>query len=190
MLVTIIRAEKEADFNPSRVWWFHQGEGKSLGGQAEIKCACLSANSFTGKRNFTHMGNEIDTGCSVRFTTLFANKTIHKISAMKVSGEKAAPWSSPTVPEGNSRARHILRDSARLERCSRCFPYSVVYEYLKVINVKLSVQWCSLHVKVLEKALLKMKLIPISKCLYSFYFEDEKMSFNTVGILWLLSPKF
>lgn len=75
------------------------------------------------KQNFTHMCNEIDMGCSVGFTTLFANKTIHKISEHRENfREETCTMKFPYVPESNSRAHHILRDSVRLEQCGRCFP--------------------------------------------------------------------
>lgn len=98
------------------------GKGKRLGGQAEIKCTCLSANSFKGRQNFTHMETEIDTGCSVRFPTLLANQTIHKISEHHESFREGCTLKFPRILEGNSRAHHILRNSVRLERCSRCSP--------------------------------------------------------------------
>ena len=69
------------------------------------------------------MENEIDMGCSAGFATLLANQTIHKISERHESSRgEVCTMKFPHVPEGNSRAHHILRNSVRLERCSRCSP--------------------------------------------------------------------
>lgn len=80
MLVTMISTEKRPVFSPFRVWFFNQWEGKGLGEKVKIKYSCLSVNSFQVKQNCTHMRNEMWV-CFVGFTTVFANKTIYKLSA-------------------------------------------------------------------------------------------------------------
>lgn len=188
MWVTIISTEEGPAFSPFRVWWFNQWEGKRLGEKFKIKYPCLSANSFQGKQNFTHMCNETRVALLGLLPCLQARRFINLASAIKVSEEKATPWSFLAVPESNSRAHHILRGSVRLGRCRGCFPVPGSLWIFKGNKCQIKCLTILFTCKSPWEVSVKDKADTNFKMSLYFSFWDKKMSFNTMGILWLLSP--
>lgn len=79
MLVTMIRTEQAAAFTLAEFGGLTLGKRKGWQNQSIHVHVVLLTSSKESRMSLT-IGDAIDTGCFVGFTTLFVNKTIHKCS--------------------------------------------------------------------------------------------------------------